>query len=81
MTNPSKPDPAEHMFLEGDEVVLAKGTYTGTPGIFVRYRPDARWADITERNGTIRNHPVEWLAHAEIRLNDEILPNQIQPNQ
>lgn len=49
-------------FHEGDEVVLARGSYRGTPGIFLRVRADARWADITERSGTVRAHPLEWLA-------------------
>ena len=52
------------VFHEGDEVVLADGTYQGTPGIFVRLRKDVNWADITERNGNIRSHPVAWLAHS-----------------
>ena len=51
-------------FLEGDEVVLAGGTYQGTQGVFVRFRQDANWADIMERNGRMRSHPVEWLAHS-----------------
>ncbi len=51
-------------FREGDEVVLADGTYPGTPGVFLRLREDANWADITERSGRVRSHPVEWLAHA-----------------
>lgn len=51
-------------FREGDEVVLAKGTYYGTPGVFLRLREDVNWADITERNGSIRSHPAVWLAHA-----------------
>jgi hypothetical protein len=52
-------------FREGDEVVLADGTYQGTPGVFLRLREDARWADITERNGAVRSHPVIWLAHSK----------------
>jgi hypothetical protein len=51
-------------FREGDEVVLADGTYEGTPGIFLRLREDVNWADISERNGAIRSHPVAWLAHS-----------------
>lgn len=43
---------------------MAEGTYQGTPGVFLRLRPDIKWADITERDGAIRSHPVEWLAHA-----------------
>ena len=55
---------AETGFRESDEVVLAKGSYQGTLGIFVRFRKDPRWADIMERNGRMRSHPVEWLAHS-----------------
>jgi len=55
---------ANPVFREGDEVVLAAGSHQGTPGIFLRLRPDFNWADIAERNGTIRSHPVAWLAHA-----------------
>jgi hypothetical protein len=51
-------------FLEGDEVVLAAGTNQGTLGIFRRLRNDINWADIMERNGNIRSHPVAWLAHS-----------------
>jgi hypothetical protein len=53
-------------FREGDEVILAAGTYQGTLGIFLHLRSDIRWADITERNGEIRSHPVEWLAHSSL---------------
>jgi len=51
-------------FHEGDEVVLAKGTYQGTPGVFLRLREDTAWADITQHDGTIHSHPVAWLAHS-----------------
>jgi hypothetical protein len=51
-------------FGEGDEVVLAEGAYQGTVGVFLRLREDINWADITERNGNIRQHPVEWLGHS-----------------
>ena len=51
-------------FHEGDEVVLVEGTYQGTLGVFIRLRDDAGWADITERTGAIRSHPVAWMGHA-----------------
>jgi hypothetical protein len=51
-------------FREGDDVVLAEGTYQGTVGIFLHLREDVRWADIAEPNGSIRSHPVAWLALA-----------------
>jgi hypothetical protein len=54
------------VFRQGDEVVLAKGTYQGTLGVFLRLRRDVNWADITERDGSIRSHPVAWLAPATI---------------
>ncbi len=54
----------DRTFHEGDEVVLATGTYQGTPGVFLHLRQDAKWADIAERGGGIRSHPVEWLAHS-----------------
>ena len=54
--------PVGSAFREGDEVVLAEGTYQGTVGVFRRLREDVNWADITESNGTIRSHPVAWLA-------------------
>ena len=56
--------PAGPPFLPGDEVVLALGTYQGTSGVFIRLRDDANWADITERTGNVRCHPVAWLAHS-----------------
>ena len=55
---------ADPTFHAGDEVVLAKGTYQGTRGVFLRLREDVNWADSTELNGDVRNHPVIWLAHA-----------------
>jgi hypothetical protein len=51
-------------FREGDEVMLASGTYQGTSGVFLRLKEDVNWADITERNGDVRTHPVAWLAHS-----------------
>jgi hypothetical protein len=55
--------PAEAAFREGDKVVLAKGSYQGTLGVFLRLKEDTKWADITEPTGDVRSHPVEWLAH------------------
>jgi hypothetical protein len=54
--------PAARAFHQGDEVVLANGTYQGTRGVFLRLKDDVKWADITESDGSIRSHPVEWLA-------------------
>jgi hypothetical protein len=57
------------VFREGDQVVLAEGTYQGTQGLFVRLNDDVNWAQITERNGRVRSHPVVWLAHATAATN------------
>jgi hypothetical protein len=57
-------EPARSTFREGDEVVLVSGTYPGTEGVFLRLRKDVNWADIRERHGEIRSHPVAWLAYA-----------------
>jgi hypothetical protein len=56
--------PIDQVFHEGDEVVLAEATYQGTQGVFLRLTKDANWADIAERNGSIRMHPMVWLAYA-----------------
>jgi hypothetical protein len=56
--------PVGRAFHEGDEVVLAEGTYKGTLGVFLRLTKDPNWTDITERNGSVRQHPIAWLAHA-----------------
>lgn len=56
----SEPIPA---FKKGDEVVLVEGTYPGTRGVFLNFRPDPNWADIEELSGRIRSHPIAWLDH------------------
>ena len=56
--------PAGPPFRAGDQVVLTDGTYQGTPGVFVRLRDDVKWADITEPDGSVRSHPLAWMAHA-----------------
>ena len=50
-------------FQKGEAVVLARGSYQGTPGVFLQLREDPAWADIEESGGAIRSHPVEWLEH------------------
>jgi hypothetical protein len=57
----TRPGPA---FRAGDEVVLANGTYQGTLGVFLKLLDDIKWAEITERDGSVRSHPVAWLAHS-----------------
>ena len=54
-------------FREGDEVELIAGSHQGTLGVFVGLRGDPKWADIEERNGSVRCHPVEWLGRPESR--------------
>jgi hypothetical protein len=57
--------PVDPGFQEGEAVVLARGTYQGTTGVFLHLRNDPKWADIQETGGNIWSHPVEWLAHSE----------------
>jgi len=52
------------IFYKGDKVFLAKGSYQGTLGTFLNFRPDPKWADILEQNSQVRSHPVEWLEHS-----------------
>ena len=59
--------PIDPVFREGDEVILAEGSYQGTLGVFLRLREDPKWADISERNGSIRSHPIAWLAHSTLK--------------
>ena len=54
----------EDRFHEGDAVMLALGTYQGSRGVFLRVLDGRQWADIRETNGTVRSHPVAWLAPA-----------------
>jgi hypothetical protein len=54
------------VFCKGDNVALARGAYEGAPGVFLRLSADVRWVDITEHDGTVRSHPLEWLAHAPV---------------
>lgn len=56
--------PGTCTFREGDEVVLVEGPYQGTPGVFLDLTPDVNWAEIRERNGAIRRHPMVWLRPA-----------------
>ena len=44
-------------FREGEEVVLDRGTYQCTPGVFLRPRKGVKWADIPERDGSLWCHP------------------------
>jgi hypothetical protein len=64
--------PTGPTFCEGDEVVLAAGTYPGTLGVFLRLKEDVNWADIRERNGDVRSHPVIWLAHSASALSGSV---------
>jgi hypothetical protein len=53
-------------FNSGDEVVLTRNSHggaEGSHGVFLRLRADSNWADITDSDGHIQYHPVEWLAH------------------
>lgn len=52
-------------FTAGDEVIMVRGSYQGTPGVFLHLNVDLNWADIRERNGAIRNHPLAWMVHVK----------------
>lgn len=55
-------------FITGDEVVLTENTYFDTQGshaVFLRFRADPKWADITTRTGAVHSYAVAWLAHAD----------------
>ncbi len=54
-------------FVAGDEVVMAIGSHQGTPGVFVKLRADPNWADILERDGQVRSHPLQWMVLASSR--------------
>jgi hypothetical protein len=49
-------------FHAGDRVFLARGPHQGDFGIFQGLTSDPKWADILERDSTVRAHPVEWMA-------------------
>lgn len=70
MSSSIKSPQAETRFIEGDRVVLARGPYTGTPGVFLHSKADIKWADIIWRNGVGWSHPLEWLAPAAIAQAD-----------
>ena len=53
-------------FQPGDPVVLASGPNWGTRGVFLGFRQDTKWADITEIGLGVRAHPVEWLEHGGV---------------
>ena len=48
--------------------MLAAGSYPGTLGVFLHLTEDVNWAEIRERNGSIRRHPVAWLAHLTAKV-------------
>jgi len=54
-------------FQNGEAVVLAKGTYQGTTGVFLNLRSDPNWADIKQSDGDVKSHPVAWLEKATQR--------------
>jgi len=51
-------------FQQGEAVVLARGTYQGTRGIFLHLNADPNWAEIEESGGNVWSHPVAWLEHS-----------------
>lgn len=65
MTRSDTPSPA---FVKGDQVVLTENTYLDSQGsraVFLRFRADPNWADITTATGAVHSYAVAWLARAE----------------
>ena len=56
--------PGFAVFHEGDEVVICKGTYAGTRGVFLAMGDGLNCADIEERDGRVGRHPVAWLSNS-----------------
>jgi hypothetical protein len=55
----------DRTFQAGDKVFLGEGPNQGTAGVFLNLLEDITWADITERSGRIRRHPITWLRHGD----------------
>ena len=51
--------PAGPTFREGDEVVLAQGTYPGTLGVFLRLKEDVRGGE-TATAGAAEDQRRKW---------------------
>lgn len=59
-------------FQKGEAIVLAKGSYEGTIGTFLRLKEDdPKWADILEQDSQVGSHPVEWLEHYQPGANSD----------
>ncbi len=72
MTQPMLP-----RFAAGDPVRLREGTYPGTTGTFIGFRPDPNWADVEESSGRLRAHPVAWLENvAPVKAKIEVWENE-----
>ena len=62
MTPSKSAAPPAAKFEVGEKVYVARGVYQGTLGLFLRTRPDARWAEVHETlRNEVRTHPVEYL--------------------
>lgn len=48
-------------FSEGDRVLLQNGPHKFVYGTFLHLNEDVEWASITQSDGMIRSHPVEWM--------------------
>ena len=53
-------------FEIGDSVLLFKGPYCGTPGIFAGFCDDPKWGNLEAAGEVPCRHPVEWLRHTEL---------------
>jgi hypothetical protein len=70
----------DRKFQAGDNVFLGEGPYQGTPGVFVKLLEDITWADVTERDGKVRRHPVTWLRHGDfVKSRSPVRSSESQP--
>jgi hypothetical protein len=53
-------------FEIGDSLLLFKGPYYGTPGIFAGCCDDPKWGNLKGAGEVPGRHSVEWLRHTEL---------------
>ena len=73
--------PAGTVFHEGDEVVLGRGTYQGTPGVFVRLKRTS--TGLISRSAMATSQPSRGLAgplHVSQRVHSRTLGGRSQMN-
>ena len=69
----------EPPFRAGDDVFMPEGPCQGTPGVFLALGEDANWAEIRQRGGAVKRHPVIWMRHAGPETREPVLAT-LPPN-